>query len=395
MDKPDFDKVVDHPSFNVESTPKRLNLPVSGKVEGISTDEFIDVPEAQRKNLKVYDDLDNQMNLQDVDRTPMQCYVCGGEGEYIIATIEIPHFGKAEIFSFSCDECGWKTRKVKSGLSRHGESKTNNDDIGTIITLTVKGEEDLQRQIVRSDTAKMTIPSIEFESEAGDGVYTTVEGLIQGIVTTLAFTSIVSDDKQDVSTIVGNMCKELLANAREGNPFDIILDDPYSDSFVQPKKCAPSVLEDDQIKIETYSRFEREKETMRESKHMLVADMKTLVPGTQVQAMWEHEWIENCKLINFLNEDKTLFFVCQKGKEDEGGWQVNLDGIRTSEGIPYKNTVTHTGSMSTEELMEKLNIMADHVEMEESGKKREERRELQRKEEQQIEAEIEGLDDMD
>mmetsp|Transcript_16115 Transcript_16115/g.18252 ORF Transcript_16115/g.18252 Transcript_16115/m.18252 type:complete len:394 (+) Transcript_16115:164-1345(+) len=384
--------IVDHPSFSTDSTPARFKP----KNEAVSTGAFDNVPESERKGLKVFDDLDNQLNLEDLDRTPMKCFTCGGSGEYVIASVDIPYFGKAEILSFGCDDCGYKMRKVKSGLSKSSESTTAKEaDTGTILTVEIKDEEDLQRQIIRSDTAKLSIPAIDFESETADGVFTTVEGLILGISTSLSFAGIVSDGKQHIAESVSEMCSRLISGVREGNStFEIVLDDPYSDCFIQPRKSVASIDEDKQISVQTYSRVELRNKEIKASKHLIPLNPSSLLPGMKVQAKWETDWIPNCTIVNFMNEDRSLLFVAETGKENEGGWQVGLESVRSLDGQPYSFTTRHEGNMSTEEMMEKLNIMAEHVEMEEENA-RASRRAKEQKEKEAQEQEIIALNELD
>ena len=52
---------------------------------------------------------------------------------------------------------------------------------GTKITLHVNDTDDLSRDVLKSDTAGISIPQLEFKLEEGgmEGVYTTVEGLLE------------------------------------------------------------------------------------------------------------------------------------------------------------------------------------------------------------------------
>lgn len=52
-----------------------------------------------------------------------------------------------------------------------------------MITLRVEKEEDLKRDLFKSETCYVSIPELELELDYGtlDGVYTTVEGLLEKI----------------------------------------------------------------------------------------------------------------------------------------------------------------------------------------------------------------------
>ncbi|KHJ82179.1 ZPR1 zinc finger domain protein [Oesophagostomum dentatum] len=72
----------------------------------------------------------------------------------------------------TCDNCGHKTSEVKSG----GSIK----DHGCRLSITIKEDADLARDVLKSDTCSMRIP--ELDLEVGPGAlcsrFTTVEGLL-------------------------------------------------------------------------------------------------------------------------------------------------------------------------------------------------------------------------
>ena len=71
---------------------------------------------------------------------------------------------------FRCDFCGYKSTEVKSGgaVSTHGLR----------LTLKVQSESDLKRDLLKSDTAALSVPEIDLELAPGTlgGFFSTVEG---------------------------------------------------------------------------------------------------------------------------------------------------------------------------------------------------------------------------
>ncbi len=67
-----------------------------------------------------------------------------------------PYFKEIIISCFKCDVCGYKTTDVKGG---GGISEK-----GTKLTLKVEKNEDLNRDVFKSETSKIIIPEIDFES---------------------------------------------------------------------------------------------------------------------------------------------------------------------------------------------------------------------------------------
>jgi zinc finger protein len=110
---------------------------------------------------------------------PTPCPNCGKDGESMTAVTTIPHFKEVFIMGFNCASCGFRTNEVKGGGAI--------PSLGTTVTLIVSDSDDLKRDVLKSDSAMVTIPELELELGHGTlgGVYTTVEGLMNKIYTNL------------------------------------------------------------------------------------------------------------------------------------------------------------------------------------------------------------------
>ncbi|CAI5504336.1 unnamed protein product [Closterium sp. Naga37s-1] len=91
----------------------------------------------------------------------------------------IPYFKDVILMSTSCDACGYKNSELKAagGVAPKGRK----------ITLTVRNQKDLSRDIIKAESAAVYIPEIELELGAGTlgGRVTTVEGLVTEIADSL------------------------------------------------------------------------------------------------------------------------------------------------------------------------------------------------------------------
>ena len=138
-----------------------------------------------------------------------------------------------------CENCGFKSNEIKSA----GKIQL----FGTRIMLQVKSAKDLDREVLKSDTAGIEIPEIELQLAEGGlgGVYTTVEGLLSKLHDRLKdanpFWTGDSVNKnhsvnQDTKSLRFLEVLENLANMRIGKrfPFTLIIDDPLSNSFISP-----------------------------------------------------------------------------------------------------------------------------------------------------------------
>jgi zinc finger protein len=97
-------------------------------------------------------------------------------GENSMCTISVPYFKDMLIMAFSCPHCGAKNNEVKS----NGEIS----EMGKMIKLAANCEDDLKRDLFKSETAAVIIPELELELSYGTlgGVYTTVEGVLEKIL---------------------------------------------------------------------------------------------------------------------------------------------------------------------------------------------------------------------
>lgn len=148
----------------------------------------------------------------------------------------------------TCDYCGYRTNEVKCGgeLSAYGK----------IISLKIKSEEDLNRDILKSETCSLKIPEIDLDLTTGSlgGRFTTLEGLLRQVYNELnnkfpfiVGDSAISEKKLRFDNLLGDIDKICAGNL----PCTIILDDPLGNSYLQ-NIYAPDV--DPNMTIQTYER---------------------------------------------------------------------------------------------------------------------------------------------
>lgn len=183
---------------------------------------------------------------QEVLKFPTDCPHCYKTAETDMCLTDIPHFKEIIIMSLLCEHCGYRSNEIKGGGAI--------PKFGTKITLRLETIDDLQREVLKSDTAGLIIPEIDMELDEGglDGLYTTVEGLLNKVYDRLKeanpFGSGDSARKHHLTNDGGEFSKpsatylrymEFLARLKslaeaETFPFTIIISDPLSNSFVGP-----------------------------------------------------------------------------------------------------------------------------------------------------------------
>jgi len=186
---------------------------------------------------------------EEVMKFPTPCPCCEASAETTMCLTNIPHFKEVVIMTLQCERCGYKSNDIKGGgaISR----------FGTRITLNVRDGRDLSREVLKSDTAGVSVPELDLELEEGGltGVYTTVEGLLlkmhdrlRGILPLGVGDSSIEHqlaDNDDGETrnarrrehVKYNEFLTRLKDMATGGriPFTLILVDPLSNSFVGPK----------------------------------------------------------------------------------------------------------------------------------------------------------------
>ena len=190
---------------------------------------------------------------------PTNCYVCHSPGFLRSCICSIPYFKEIIISCFKCDVCGYKTTDVKGG---GGISEK-----GTKLTLKVEKNEDLNRDVFKSETSKIIIPEIGFESSDGSlgSMYTTIEGIIEKLIENLKNMPFGTGDSK-VSNDIDNFIKKLEGIKELKEKFTIIIDDPLSNSFIFP---LGENEKDDRLIKEEYER------SYEQNEEFGINDMKT------------------------------------------------------------------------------------------------------------------------
>ncbi|XP_045791093.1 zinc finger protein ZPR1-like [Trifolium pratense] len=212
---------------------------------------------AQSNSAEIAEALFRYTAPEEVYAFPVTCG-CGSGCETRMFPIDIPYFQEAIVMASTCDACGYRSSELKAGgeVSKKGKS----------ITLSVQNVNDLSRDVIKSDTASVKIPELDFElascSRTIGGVVTTVEGLITKISESLerihgfTFGDSLEEHSRSKWLDFEDRLNKILSLE---TPWTLILDDALACSFIAP---ATDNLEDDkQLTYEEYERtWEQEEE---------------------------------------------------------------------------------------------------------------------------------------
>ena len=159
------------------------------------------------------------------------CTNCFQQGITKILLTKIPLFRDVILMSFNCTHCEFFNNEIMSGAPIQSA--------GIKFVVTVKLEQDLNRQVVRAEKCTFGIPEIQFEAPptGSNGSLTTIEGLLvrsHGELTAHASTlpaetAEEQEYKQKFNLFLEKM-QDCISLKRE---FTFELDDPAGNSFVE------------------------------------------------------------------------------------------------------------------------------------------------------------------
>ena len=193
----------------------------------------------------------NYKEWNGIDELESMCMRCGSTGVTRFMLHKIPYFRELILASFVCEECGERNNEVTFG----GEIQLQ----GCVYNLYVMAPKDLDRQIIKSDSASIKIKEIDFEIPpmTQKGEINTIEGILRTAAKNLQFGQpIRMIEAPEIAAKVGEIIDKLNEMA-DGSmlPFSLALDDPAGNSFIQ-NPHVPKV--DPHMSIAHYNRSEEQ-----------------------------------------------------------------------------------------------------------------------------------------
>ncbi|KAG1970502.1 zinc finger protein ZPR1 [Pimephales promelas] len=172
------------------------------------------------------------INADDEDQQPTVieslCMNCYKDGSTRLLMTKIPFFKEIIISSFTCPHCNWTNTEIQSA-GRIQEQ-------GVLYTLQVKTKQDMNREVVKSDSASTRIPQLDFEIPpyTQKGSLSTIEGLVDRAVAGLEQDQPI---RKGTDPAVAEKIDEFiqrLKNLKEvQEEFTLIIDDPSGNSFIE------------------------------------------------------------------------------------------------------------------------------------------------------------------
>lgn len=156
------------------------------------------------------------------------CMNCHRNGTTRLLLTKIPFFKEIIVSSFSCDHCSWSNTEIQSA-GRIQEQ-------GVCYTLQVRAKQDLNREVVKTDSATTRIPELDFEIPAftQKGSFSTIEGLLDRAVAGLEQDQPVRRlTDPEVADKIDEFVQKLKKLKDVENEFTLVIEDPSGNSFVE------------------------------------------------------------------------------------------------------------------------------------------------------------------
>lgn len=256
-----FDFVLDDPSGNsfIENPiapEKDPQLDVSFYTTNKKQKPIEDTQTQKSESFYIDEDTTEYINTilqnNEVVKIPIACPVCEKETFISSCTLRIPNFKEVEIKDFLCDGCGYHNGQVLI--------KGDTSPLAQTISLKCDCHNDLNRQVVKSETASIKIPEIELDLSEGiiGGKLTTVEGILRSIHKRLKENNPFTKKDPSLSPKFDLILEKLVKFMNNEEKFTLIFRDPLSNS------CIQKLNEDDEnkLKIVDDDRTERENDEL-------------------------------------------------------------------------------------------------------------------------------------
>ncbi|KAK7203915.1 ZPR1 zinc-finger domain-containing protein [Myxozyma melibiosi] len=162
--------------------------------------------------------------IQEIESLCMNCHENGTTR--LLLTI-IPFFREVILMSFSCPHCGFRNSEIQPASTIQEK--------GSKYTFVVESKEDLNRQVVKSESCDCAFPSISLDIPHQRGQLTNIEGLLTEVRDDLANDQPV---RKHVDPEAYDKIEEFLGKINdmlEGKsfPFTVIADDPSGNSWIE------------------------------------------------------------------------------------------------------------------------------------------------------------------
>ncbi|XP_078168218.1 uncharacterized protein LOC144562798 [Carex rostrata] len=259
------------------------------------------------------------------------CMSCGENGITRLLLTRIPHFREVVLMAFECPHCNERNNEVQFAGQLQPKGCHYQLEVPSGRT------EILNRQVVKSDSATIKIPELDFEipPEAQRGSLSTVEGVIARALDGL---QVLQDERKKIdpekAAAIDQFLEKLRSLLSGDSNFTFVLDDPAGNSYVEnPYAPSPDPL----LSIRFYERTPEQTAALGFLSEPTAAEepapeennlMSDVVPHGSVGSVAGRRAIAQC------NPDEVAAALCRYSAPEE------VDTLPTTCGACGVKTVT-------------------------------------------------------
>jgi len=264
----------------------------------------------------IYMKLNADQEVTEIESLCMNCYK---QGITRLMFLQIPFFKEIIVSAFSCPHCGYESKDVQSGATIQR--------LGIRYTLTLTKTADLNRNIVKSDSASVLIPSLQFEIPAHTqrGCLNTVEGMIRNAADNLSadqdYRRQACPDVAEKVQVVIDKLRALVAPLGEDGehapspfPFVLVVDDPAGNSFIE-NPLAPAA--DPHLDVAKYKRSKEQNEELCLNDTEDLEAAEELAEEKKKEAIKQADAAEERRLQREKDEDDSYLSLVPEHKNPE------------------------------------------------------------------------------
>ncbi|KAF9974463.1 nucleolar zinc-finger protein [Actinomortierella ambigua] len=189
----------------------------------------------------LFQDIDGDQEVTEIESLCMNCHE---NGTTKLLLTRIPHYREVIVMAFECPHCHYRSNELQQAAAVAVG--------GSIYTCKVSTKADLNRQLVKSDSAVVKFPEADFEIPAQRGHLTTIEGLLQTVIDDLSSDQPV---RKHLDENLYNQIEAVIQKLQDlkdlKHPFTVILDDPAGNSYIESLE-APKL--DAKLDLQVYMR---------------------------------------------------------------------------------------------------------------------------------------------
>jgi len=200
----------------------------------------------------LFRDINADDEAPEVTEMESLCVACEEQGVTRLFPTRIPFFREVIVSSFNCEHCGAHNSELQPASSIQEK--------GIKVSVRISKPQELNRQVVQTNNATVSIPELDFETPPNAGVLTTVEGLIDRAVEGLKQDQVLRRIQHpDLAEQLDKFVARLEDLKTCNTPFHLVIDDPSGNSFVENPN-APNT--DPEMKVVHFTRTKEQNESL-------------------------------------------------------------------------------------------------------------------------------------